>query len=278
MAEMSAITTYFGLKFNQRTLRWAGALALAGLVIGAWWMYSPAGLLGKADAVGYSVCHRIELRSFHLGERPLPLCSRCTGMYLGAIFGLVYFAAVGKGKAGRFPPRRIMLALGVFGLGFAFDGLNAFLHDLPGVSTFYEPSNLMRLISGTGMGLALGTLLYVGFNQNAWRDWGRQSPVKELKGLVPLLLVGAAIVLLVLTENDLILYPLALLSSLGVLVLLAGVYTTMVLLILRRENQADGWRDLLLPITLGLTLAVLQIGAIDLARYLATGTWAGFTL
>ena len=53
-----------------------------------WLLNTPAGLLGKADAVGYAVCHRIDLRSFNLGERQMPLCARCTGMYLGAVLGL----------------------------------------------------------------------------------------------------------------------------------------------------------------------------------------------
>jgi hypothetical protein len=56
------------------------------------------------------------------------------------------------------------------------------------------------------------------------------------------------------------------------------VYTTLALLLLRRENQAQGWRDLLVPLTLGLTLALLQVGFIDVARFFSTGTWSGFTI
>jgi len=44
----------------------------------------------------------------------------------------------------------------------------------------------------------------------------------------------------------------------------------------RRENQAERWRDLFTPIVIGLTLAVIQIGAIDWLRYTLTGTWEGF--
>ncbi len=61
-----------------------------GLLLVGWLWNTPAGLLGKADALGYAVCHRIDVRSFHLGERQLPLCARCTGMYLGAMLGLVF--------------------------------------------------------------------------------------------------------------------------------------------------------------------------------------------
>jgi hypothetical protein len=50
------------------------------------------------------------------------------------------------------------------------------------------------------------------------------------------------------------------------------------LILRRRENQAKSWGDLVGPLALGLTLAVLQIGLFDLARYWITGTWSGFTL
>jgi hypothetical protein len=76
----------------------------------------------------------------------------------------------------------------------------------------------------------------------------------------------------------LILYPLALLSAAGVLVVLGLVYTVVALLVLRRENRIDSWAGLAVPIGLGVGLAVLQIGLLDLVRLTLTGTWAGFSL
>jgi uncharacterized membrane protein len=76
---------------------------VVGLVFIGWLINTPTGLLGKADAVGYAVCHRIDVRSFHLGERPLPLCARCSGMYLAAVLNIVYQAEVAQrsGMPGR---------------------------------------------------------------------------------------------------------------------------------------------------------------------------------
>ncbi len=54
--------------------------ALTGLIMALWWLGTPPGLAGKADAVGYAVCHRIADRSFHVDGVQLPLCVRCTGM------------------------------------------------------------------------------------------------------------------------------------------------------------------------------------------------------
>jgi uncharacterized membrane protein len=258
--------------------RWLPAILLFAGVSGAWLLYTPAGLLGKADAIAYAVCHRIDLRSFHLGDRPLPLCARCTGMYLGAVLGMVYLAVRGRGRAGRFPPVPVLAVLGLFGTAFAVDGLNSTLNFIPNAPYLYEPNNTVRLVTGTLLGLTLAALVYPGFNQNAWRHWRRQASIPSLLEVIPLLALGGLIVAAVLSENDLILYPLALVSAAGVLALLTAVYTTMVLLVIRRENQADGWLDLALPLLLGVTLALVQVGAIDVVRYLATGTWAGFSL
>ncbi|KAB2863423.1 MAG: DUF2085 domain-containing protein, partial [Anaerolineae bacterium] len=63
------------------------ALFFAIVIIGAWLLATPAGVLGKADAVGYAICHRITVRSFEAFDRQLPLCARCTGIYLGVASG-----------------------------------------------------------------------------------------------------------------------------------------------------------------------------------------------
>jgi hypothetical protein len=69
----------------------------------------------------------------------------------------------------------------------------------------------------------------------------------------------------------LILYPLALLSGFSVLVLLTMVYATLLVTVIRQDNQAEAWRDLILPVSLGLTMAVLQIALVSAGRFFLTG-------
>ena len=71
-------------------LFWGLILIVIGL-ISIWMYYGPEGVLGKADAVGYAVCHRIESRSFFIGEIQFSVCARCTGQYLGAVLGILFF-------------------------------------------------------------------------------------------------------------------------------------------------------------------------------------------
>jgi uncharacterized membrane protein len=258
--------------------RRAAVLFLPLAAIGIWAVLTPDGLLGKADAIGYAVCHRIDLRSFHLGVRALPLCARCTGMHLGAMLALLYLAARGRGRAGFYPTWPVLGSFALFALAFAVDGLNSYLHFFPAAPHLYAPSNVLRLITGLLLGISMGTVVYAGFNQTAWIDWGADPVVRSPIDLVALLALGGVVAAAVVTENPLVLYPLALVSALGVVILLSVVYSMIVLILGRRENQARSWGELVVPLAIGLTLTFVQIGLFDLGRYWLTGTWNGFTL
>src|SRR5512146_2202623 len=79
----------------------------AAVILLAGWVYiAPGGALGKLDAIGYAVCHRIDARSFHIGGRQLPLCARCTGEFFSAAFALIYLGFV-SGRRSKLPSRGI---------------------------------------------------------------------------------------------------------------------------------------------------------------------------
>jgi hypothetical protein len=56
------------------------------------------------------------------------------------------------------------------------------------------------------------------------------------------------------------------------------VYSTVLVMLFKRDNTYHNFRALLIPLVGGYMLALLQIGAISLVRYLLTGTWGGFNL
>jgi uncharacterized membrane protein len=250
-------------------------LMISSIVLAVWLLATPDGLLGKADAVGYALCHRIDLRSFQLGARQLPLCARCSGMYLGVLLGLGYYITQ-RTKAGRYPKRGITVILLLFGVIWAIDGINSYVQLTPMISGIYTPSNTLRLITGTLIGISLATLVYPAFSQFAWKDVQDEPVLRSYSDLAKLLFSAAFSITLVLTENPLILYPFAVVTTLSVFAILTLVYTSVVLTVSRRENQATSWRELIPSIFVGLTLAVIQIGIIDWIRYMLTGTWEGF--
>ena len=242
----------------------------------AWLQYTPAGVLGKMDAVGYAVCHRIDLRSFHMGDRALPLCARCSGMHLAALLGIAFQAL--SGRKGKMPPLKIFLVLGFFALAFAVDGINSYLHFFPAFTWGYQPQNWLRLLTGTGLGLGIAAVLYPVFNQTIWQNWVDLPALGSWKDLAELVGLAALLDLALLSENAIVLFPLAILSGVAVLLILAVCYTLLLILLFKKENQFLTWRSLWVPLLAGFTIALLQTYLVDILRFTFTGTWAGFTL
>ena len=263
--------------------RWFIPIA-ALLAFALWFSIAPPGLLGKADAVGYAICHRISERSFHIGDRQLPLCARCTGEFFSAAIALLFFAIVSPKKSGM-PDWKTGFPLLIFFLAFAIDGSNSYLYLLkttaPGsfdqIPNLYIPNNTLRLFTGSGMGIALTSILYPAFNQSVWVNSVRERAL-DWKKLGILVSIVFLIDLAILTENSIVLYPIAFLSVFGVLALLIIVFTLVWLLVMRQENAFSSLRELWMPFLAGTTLAFLMITAIDLLRFKLTGTWGGFPL
>lgn len=252
-------------------------IVVFGLTLIAWLLNTPPGLLGKADAVGYAVCHRIDVRSFHLGDRQLPLCARCSGMYLGAMLALT-FQWITKPKRDGLPSWKIILPTAFLVLGFIVDGINSVLSLLPSAPVLYQPQNYLRLITGTGMGVALSILLYPAFNTSVWNDSIPEPAMSNIRLFVSLIAMALTLDALVLLNNPIILYPLALISSGGVLVLLTMVYMMVLLMLFRAERRYVRFSQMIFALMGGLTIAIIQIGVLDFVRYFFTGTWDGFHL
>jgi uncharacterized membrane protein len=264
-------------------MRWFVSIA-ALLVLAGFLFITPPGLMGKADGIGYAICHRIEHRSFHIGERQLPLCARCTGEFNAAAITLIFLGFVSR-KRSSMPSKGILAVLVVFFLSFAIDGSNSYLYllkqtydgFLPQIPNIYIPNNTLRLLTGSGMGVAMASVLFPVINQTLWRD-GDERPVLTWKEFAGLLAIILLVDLGILTEQPVILYPISFLSVLGVLALLAMVFSMVWVIIMRQENSFETIKQLWMPVVAGLTLTFLMISVIDLLRLQLTGTWGGFPL
>lgn len=260
-----------------RAAHWLALAALA--IIGvSWLLNSPEGLLGKADAVGYAVCHRIELRTFFIGDIQMPLCSRCTGIYLGAVLGVALMALAGRARAGALPSLPIVGVLFLFIGIMGIDGINSYMKLLPFTKNIYEPQNWLRLTTGMFNGVAVAGLVYPMFNQTLWRRWEDKPVIKNFAELGGLSLAAAILIGLVLADIHWLLYALALVSSAGVLMLLTMTNAMIFMLATRSENRATTWREAVVPLAVGLTTALMLVLTIDVVRYAVTGTWGGFNI
>ena len=269
--------------FSKKLVRWFVPIALL-LVLTGFLFITPPGILGKADGIGYAVCHRIDHRSFHIGERQLPLCARCTGEFNAAAVTLIFLGIVSR-KRSTMPNKGILTVLVLFFLVFGVDGSNSYLfllkqtyeNFLPQIPNLYEPNNTLRLLTGSGMGIAMATTLFPVANQTIWatQDDRQVLTWKEFSALIGVILL---IDLGILSENPFILYSIALLSVAGVIALLGIVFGIVWMIVMRQENTFEHIKQLWMPVLAGITLTLLMISVIDLIRLKMTGTWGGFPL
>lgn len=244
-----------------------------------WILFAPSGILGKADAIGYAVCHRLDHRSFHIGDYQFSVCARCTGQYLGAVLGMLFLSIFRGYRSGR-PPWIVIGILLVWAATYAIDGVNSFLHLIPGTEKLwlYEPNNTLRLFTGIGVGLGISVMLFPAFNQTIWKRYDPRPVLEEMRDFFLLLISAVILILLVLTKNPVILYPLSLVSAGGVLMLLTMVYSLVWVMIFQKEGRFENLRQYLFPLLAGFAVALTQILLLDAFRYWLTGTWGGFPL
>ena len=265
----------------RRLTKWA--VPIAALIALAVWIYiAPPGLMGKLDAVGYAVCHRLDSHSLHVGGIQLPLCARCTGEFNAAAIALVFQAIVGPRKS-KLPNKGILAVLVLFFLAFAVDGSNSYLALIKNMYTgafrnipnLYVTDNTTRVFTGSGMGIAMATVLFPMYNQSVWRQ-AQDQPVLDWRKLGLLVAVVLVLDFAMLTENPFVLYPVAFISTFGVLALLTMVFSIVWIMVMKEDNSYDHLRQLWLPALAGLTLAFLLVLSIDLFRFNLTHTWQGF--
>lgn len=246
-------------------------------ILGMWLAFTPAGIMGKADAVGYAICHRIETRSFIADGRPLPLCARCTGIYLGVMTGLFVFVASGRRHAAALYNWRVGGVLFLFVAVMGVDGLNSYVHLFPGGKGVYEPHNWLRLTTGVFCGMTLISIVFPIFNQSLWLHGGENTaPIRNLTELAGLSILGILMILLTLSQNATILLVLGFISAVGVLIVLTMMMTIAFVTVTNRFRVYQSYSEMALPLLAGLTIALTILGAIDFARYQFTGTWGGF--
>lgn len=258
--------------------RWAvlAVLLAAVLILTAWLILTPPGLTGKLWAVGYSVCHQAPARSFPLGLLQQPLCARCSGTFLAAAIGILYLLT--RGRQGEIPRGGLAVVLLFFAAFWALDGLNSFLHILPGLPTLYESQNWLRLLTGIGLGIGLASIVVPIFNQSVWVNFIPQPSLGRWRDLAILYAICLAAAVLLASGVTWLAAPLAALSILGILLLLTLVYTIVWVFLTKNENRFFTLYEIWLPLLAGFLTALVQIGLIDWLRFLLTGTWDGFPL
>lgn len=267
------------MKFSDLTTqKWfkISLLVLLLTLFSVWALETPSGLFGKVQAIGYAVCHQIASHTIEIGGKLLPLCARCTGMYLGTLLGLSVLTSNTR-LSGK-PSTAKIIVLAAFMLVFTVDGVNSMLTSFFAVSPLYPPSNWLRLGTGLLMGVVLANILLPLWNQTLWKQSDPRPVLQSWKQLSLLLLVEAVVGVLVWLDIPFLYYPIAILSTGTVIVILGMVYTLLWSIILNKENSLEKLKDGITFYLLGVICALLQIGLMDLIRMSLTGSWSGFQI
>lgn len=268
-------------RFSSRRWRLLAIVAGALLILAFYTVTDPArlaqsNLLQGADYTGYAICHRITERSFTIAGRQLPLCARCTGIYLGISVTFLVLLMAGRVRRSGLPPLHLLLVLGGFLAAMGVDGLNSYSHFFPQAPHLYEPQNWLRLVTGAGTGLAMGLITFPALAQTLWRRQDWQGVITSWRELAGLMVLTGLLILLVLSNQPALLYVLGITSAAGVLLILTALNAILLLIALRKDSQASRWQQALIPLAAGLSLALLEIGAVGVVRFQLTGTLTGF--
>ena len=247
-------------------------ISVCALVILGYVLYPPLSLLPKANLIGYSICHQIPERSFHLGGHQLPLCARCTGTYIGVALGFTAIALLRRWRTGEMLHTGMILIMVCFIGAMAVDGTNSYLTLFGTFPHLYTPHNWLRAATGSLNGIALSMIVFPVFNFTLRKRTQPTPPLRNVWELVALLAVDAAAIALVQSEPAWLLYPMAILTTAGVLWMLTLVNTMILLLVFHQDSQAESRRDIVLPLLCGLVVTLVELTAMGTIRYMVTGT------
>ena len=251
------------------------ALLLALLV------FVPGSLKYKLDFLGFGVCHQLSSHSLFIAGHQLPLCARCSGIYLGALVTLIMLLIL-RPLAGGLPSRRIFPLLGFMFSTMVFDGINSTFDALPGATALYETTNWLRLITGVLAGVSLMFVLYPLFNQSFWRTrlLHRERTIDQPFELFGYLVPAAVVVGVMLSAagdpriGDWLYWPLALGSVGGLLALLTMTNVLIVSTMSRRAGSALTWQMALTPLLIALILALIELTVLANLRIALTSVLA----
>lgn len=254
---------------------WGGLLpillTLGGLFSFPWLAHEGPGFWGAG------VCHRIFDRTFSIAGQPLPLCARCTGIYLGFLATAATSFLRGHRRPVTFPPPGILLFLFFFLFIAGVDGVNSYLAFFPGLPRLYEPHNALRLLTGALEGIALAGFLLPTLHLTLWQSPQECSPIPNLRELGLTVLVTGGLVLPVLWPGGSYLYLAAGLSLVGLFLAIGLVNTLLVAVLFRRSGRVTHWSEAAALFSWGCFLGMLEMAGLSWLRYSLTGSFAYMT-
>jgi len=250
---------------------------------GLWWFPLAGGLFGffllphllhtDLGFWGAGVCHRIAERSLAVGGRQLPLCARCTGLYLGFVAAVAVTLVQRRGRPVGLPSWPVLGVFGLFFLLVGIDGLNSYLSLWLGHGPLYPPQNALRVLTGSLEGVALAGLLWPMLYLGLWGSSPAGPDTRTGRELPWVMATVSLLDLLALWHPPGSFYLLALLSLGGLLLALAMLNALLLGLLLRRAGRIACWHEAAVLLSWGAWFALLELAGLAWLRYRLTGSF-----
>lgn len=221
-------------------------------------------------ALAFGICPQRPSHTLFFDGQPMPIEARMAGMFAGFLIGILYFIAIGRGRAWQMPGKALTITLISFIALLGADGLNAVFYDLR-LPYLYPPNLGLRLGTGLLTGLAFAAFMLPAFNSTIWRTGQNISPVTNVWDLLGGLAVEAVYFLVALSGWAPALYPLSILAVLPVPLLIGMTGAILAAVIARRANHAEGWVVAAPVIGTGFVIAFIALGLMSGVRYLVFG-------
>lgn len=230
---------------------WVGIVAV-GLVA---FVQFPGEYTATSHSLLHGLCAQTPSHTFMLGGEPLPFDARMTGIYGGLLITVIALAVSGRVMCSGDIPRRVIWALGLLVGAMAVDGFNSLFTDLR-IGQLYAPTNIGRLVTGYGTGMALGVVLCWLVAAAIWRI-GR--PVPAVRSIRNLIVPAAGIMIygpLVVFGPGWMLLPVTALLVLSAWLTMTLLMLVIVLLAFRIEDRIGSVQSLHVPVAIAAMLGI----------------------
>lgn len=208
--------------------------------------------------IGHAICHQIPERSFFVYGKQLPLCARCTGIYLGMFiaFSFYFFTKILKNKKPIKPPA---LWINIFSIFFI---LIMPLHALSAliISTPYD--NILRFITGLLFGFSIPWYLFLTINYSR-RFIYQNKEIINYKEYLTLILLVTILASVFLIKISAILYISIYISIIGLLIFIFLINLSILILIFDSIKRIKN-KPFYYLIIISIILSILEIITLNL--------------
>ncbi len=176
------------------------------------------------EKVGFAVCHQITSRCLTFGKINLPICARCSGIYLGFLITAAILFSMYRRKESNLPPLWVKIALVIFIISTIIDGLLSYLNLIP-------TNNNIRFVTGFLCGSGIMIIIYPVFVFQYYRQASEKKIFASLLKFIVYIVIISAFMGLTLTRFSILGYLYYYLSAFSVVFTFYFINLTMILLV-----------------------------------------------